>query len=119
MDNPCPIHRDDPDLDENTRLRNRIAELESLVRELRGMCFHIFCGISPFRSNSETRIHASMILPMNLLLRVTHVKRPLFRLCEFQISLFLSSEQDSPDTSHIFPLPSRQTTSSMGGSKLL
>lgn len=25
-------------MDENTRLRNRIAELESLVRELRGMC---------------------------------------------------------------------------------
>lgn len=31
-----PIIRDDPSLDENTRLRNRIAELESLVRELRG-----------------------------------------------------------------------------------
>lgn len=30
------INRDDPSLDENTRLRNRIAELESLVRELRG-----------------------------------------------------------------------------------
>ncbi|KAH9480677.1 hypothetical protein JR316_0007277 [Psilocybe cubensis] len=29
-------HRDDPSLDESTRLRNRIAELESLVRELRG-----------------------------------------------------------------------------------
>lgn len=29
-------HRDDPNVDENTRLRNRIAELESLVRELRG-----------------------------------------------------------------------------------
>ena len=29
--------RDDPNVDENTRLRNRIAELESLVRELRGM----------------------------------------------------------------------------------
>lgn len=28
--------RDDPTLDEPTRLRNRIAELESLVRELRG-----------------------------------------------------------------------------------
>ena len=28
--------RDDPTVDENTRLRNRIAELESLVRELRG-----------------------------------------------------------------------------------
>ncbi|KAJ6583912.1 hypothetical protein DFH09DRAFT_263748 [Mycena vulgaris] len=31
-----PALRDDPTLDENTRLRNRIAELESLVRELRG-----------------------------------------------------------------------------------
>ncbi|EAU86280.1 hypothetical protein CC1G_08004 [Coprinopsis cinerea okayama7 len=31
-----PALRDDPSLDENTRLRNRIAELESLVRELRG-----------------------------------------------------------------------------------
>jgi hypothetical protein len=31
-----PINRDDPSVDENTRLRNRIAELESLVRELRG-----------------------------------------------------------------------------------
>ncbi|KAL5482892.1 hypothetical protein ACEPAI_9487 [Sanghuangporus weigelae] len=31
-----PALRDDPDLDETTRLRNRIAELESLVRELRG-----------------------------------------------------------------------------------
>ncbi|KAF8827378.1 hypothetical protein HHX47_DHR4000117 [Lentinula edodes] len=29
-------HRDDPNIDETTRLRNRIAELESLVRELRG-----------------------------------------------------------------------------------
>lgn len=27
---------DDPTIDETTRLRNRIAELESLVRELRG-----------------------------------------------------------------------------------
>ncbi|KAG9315995.1 hypothetical protein JVU11DRAFT_3653 [Chiua virens] len=31
-----PALRDDPSLDEATRLRNRIAELESLVRELRG-----------------------------------------------------------------------------------
>lgn len=31
--------RDDPTLDESTRLRNRIAELESLVRELRGMVY--------------------------------------------------------------------------------
>ncbi|KAG6813016.1 hypothetical protein H0H92_014754 [Tricholoma furcatifolium] len=31
-----PWIRDDPSLDENTRLKNRIAELESLVRELRG-----------------------------------------------------------------------------------
>ncbi|CAL1712207.1 unnamed protein product [Somion occarium] len=31
-----PALRDDPNLDETTRLRNRIAELESLVRELRG-----------------------------------------------------------------------------------
>ncbi|KAI0335725.1 hypothetical protein GY45DRAFT_1239785 [Cubamyces sp. BRFM 1775] len=31
-----PALRDDPNVDENTRLRNRIAELESLVRELRG-----------------------------------------------------------------------------------
>jgi len=30
------VLRDDPSLDESTRLRNRIAELESLVRELRG-----------------------------------------------------------------------------------
>jgi hypothetical protein len=29
--------RDDPTIDETTRLRNRIAELESLVRELRGL----------------------------------------------------------------------------------
>ena len=28
--------RDDPNVDENTHFRNRIAELESLVRELRG-----------------------------------------------------------------------------------
>lgn len=34
--------RDDPDLDETTRLRNRIAELESLVRELRGMLFFLY-----------------------------------------------------------------------------
>jgi hypothetical protein len=32
----APDNRDDPNLDENTRFRNRIAELESLVRELRG-----------------------------------------------------------------------------------
>ncbi|KAI0059611.1 hypothetical protein BV25DRAFT_1918396 [Artomyces pyxidatus] len=31
-----PTIRDDPNVDESTRLRNRIAELESLVRELRG-----------------------------------------------------------------------------------
>ncbi|PPR05416.1 hypothetical protein CVT24_008030 [Panaeolus cyanescens] len=31
-----PALRDDPSVDESTRLRNRIAELESLVRELRG-----------------------------------------------------------------------------------
>ncbi|KAI0309452.1 hypothetical protein OF83DRAFT_1072034, partial [Amylostereum chailletii] len=31
-----PALRDDPNVDETTRLRNRIAELESLVRELRG-----------------------------------------------------------------------------------
>ncbi|KAF9046354.1 hypothetical protein BJ165DRAFT_1152129 [Panaeolus papilionaceus] len=31
-----PALRDDPSIDESTRLRNRIAELESLVRELRG-----------------------------------------------------------------------------------
>ncbi|OJA12188.1 hypothetical protein AZE42_03941 [Rhizopogon vesiculosus] len=31
-----PALRDDPTVDEATRLRNRIAELESLVRELRG-----------------------------------------------------------------------------------
>ncbi|TDL17758.1 hypothetical protein BD410DRAFT_794056 [Rickenella mellea] len=31
-----PNLRDDPGLDETTKLRNRIAELESLVRELRG-----------------------------------------------------------------------------------
>ncbi|EIW74654.1 hypothetical protein CONPUDRAFT_93823 [Coniophora puteana RWD-64-598 SS2] len=31
-----PALRDDPSIDETTRLRNRIAELESLVRELRG-----------------------------------------------------------------------------------
>ncbi|KAH9949782.1 hypothetical protein B0H21DRAFT_777052 [Amylocystis lapponica] len=31
-----PASRDDPNIDESTRLRNRIAELESLVRELRG-----------------------------------------------------------------------------------
>lgn len=30
------FRRDDPNIDETTRLRNRIAELESLVRELRG-----------------------------------------------------------------------------------
>ncbi|THG99317.1 hypothetical protein EW026_g2997 [Hermanssonia centrifuga] len=30
-----PALRDDPNIDETTRLRNRIAELESLVRELR------------------------------------------------------------------------------------
>ncbi|KAG5352163.1 hypothetical protein C0989_003468 [Termitomyces sp. Mn162] len=34
-----PALRDDPSLDENTRLKNRIAELESLVRELRGDVF--------------------------------------------------------------------------------
>lgn len=32
--------RDDPNIDETTRLRNRIAELESLVRELRGTSIH-------------------------------------------------------------------------------
>ena len=32
-----PAIRDDPNVDEVTKLRNRIAELESLVRELRGI----------------------------------------------------------------------------------
>jgi hypothetical protein len=37
-----PYHfRDDPNVDENTRYRNRIAELESLVRELRGMPYSL------------------------------------------------------------------------------
>lgn len=35
------LYRDDPSLDESTRLRNRIAELESLVRELRGTITHL------------------------------------------------------------------------------
>ncbi|EIM81397.1 uncharacterized protein STEHIDRAFT_66086 [Stereum hirsutum FP-91666 SS1] len=34
-----PALRDDPNVDEPTRLRNRIAELESLVRELRGIAY--------------------------------------------------------------------------------
>ena len=52
---------DDPNVDENTRLRNRIAELESLVRELRGalsspspapsrrrrLLPFLFCGATP------------------------------------------------------------------------
>ncbi|KAF5317803.1 hypothetical protein D9619_012675 [Psilocybe cf. subviscida] len=42
-----PALRDDPSIDENQRLKNRIAELESLVRELRGM--------SPFFSHSVPR----------------------------------------------------------------
>ena len=36
---------DDPTLDESTRLRNRIAELESLVRELRGTYIQSRCGM--------------------------------------------------------------------------
>ncbi|KAF8886224.1 hypothetical protein CPB84DRAFT_1685145 [Gymnopilus junonius] len=36
IDDPALRQVDDPSLDESTRLRNRIAELESLVRELRG-----------------------------------------------------------------------------------
>lgn len=35
------VSRDDPSVDESTRLRNRIAELESLVRELRGAPFFV------------------------------------------------------------------------------
>ena len=41
--------RDDPSLDEATRLRNRIAELESLVRELRGMHLALVISSSPDR----------------------------------------------------------------------
>ena len=37
-----PAIRDDPNVDEVTKLRNRIAELESLVRELRGIYHHSF-----------------------------------------------------------------------------
>lgn len=46
----CPI-RDDPTIDEATRLRNRIAELESLVRELRG-AYGVFYAISFYFSRS-------------------------------------------------------------------
>ncbi|KAF8182290.1 hypothetical protein BJ912DRAFT_595088 [Pholiota molesta] len=45
-----PALRDDPSVDESTRLRNRIAELESLVRELRGAPFfvNLIRILSPF-----------------------------------------------------------------------
>lgn len=43
-----PAIRDDPNVDEVTKLRNRIAELESLVRELRGMGFILAPLLFPY-----------------------------------------------------------------------
>ena len=58
----CAI-RDDPTIDEATRLRNRIAELESLVRELRGaygvsyaisFFFFFFAALLPVLCDRQT-----------------------------------------------------------------
>ncbi|KAF7298647.1 Zn(2)-C6 fungal-type domain-containing protein [Mycena indigotica] len=65
-----PALRDDPSIDESTRLRNRIAELESLVRELRGMSFRLIvsCATSQLaahiaRSRLTTSLHYYTYLP--------------------------------------------------------
>ena len=49
--------RDDPNVDENTRLRNRIAELESLVRELRGTTNLFLNRISKPNNTSSGKPH--------------------------------------------------------------
>jgi hypothetical protein len=49
-----PISRDDPSVDENTRLRNRIAKLESLVRELRGLS-HTLLSLHRFHNDRACR----------------------------------------------------------------
>jgi len=61
-----PALRDDPSVDENTRLRNRIAELESLVRELRGKP-HPRWADSSFRDgdpNEKWHSRAAKITPL-------------------------------------------------------
>ncbi|KAF5381191.1 hypothetical protein D9757_007899 [Collybiopsis confluens] len=62
-----PALRDDPTIDETTRLRNRIAELESLVRELRGKP-HPRWADSSFRDGDPTEkwhSRATKCLPAN------------------------------------------------------
>lgn len=62
-----PALRDDPSIDENTRLRNRIAELESLVRELRGKP-HPKWADNNFRdgdSNEKWHSRAAKCSPIN------------------------------------------------------
>ncbi|KAJ6585491.1 hypothetical protein B0H19DRAFT_422009 [Mycena capillaripes] len=62
-----PALRDDPSVDENTRLRNRIAELESLVRELRGKP-HPRWADSNFRDgdpNEKWHSRATKCAPLN------------------------------------------------------
>lgn len=62
-----PALRDDPTLDENTRLKNRIAELESLVRELRGKP-HPRWADSNFRDgdpNEKWHSRATKCAPLN------------------------------------------------------
>ncbi|KAF8074025.1 hypothetical protein FPV67DRAFT_1560287 [Lyophyllum atratum] len=62
-----PALRDDPSLDENTRLKNRIAELESLVRELRGKP-HPRWADSNFRDgdpNEKWHSRATKCAPLN------------------------------------------------------
>jgi hypothetical protein len=50
--------RDDPTIDEATRLRNRIAELESLVRELRGP----YRNRNPYAALLPTYLQENLIL---------------------------------------------------------
>ncbi|KAK0487810.1 hypothetical protein IW261DRAFT_1450028 [Armillaria novae-zelandiae] len=62
-----PALRDDPSVDETTRLRNRIAELESLVRELRGKP-HPRWADSSFRdgdSNEKWHSRATKCAPLS------------------------------------------------------
>jgi hypothetical protein len=68
-----PALRDDPSVDETTRLRNRIAELESLVRELRGKP-HPRWAESNFRDgdpNEKWHSRATKCVPLSAKRRAT------------------------------------------------
>jgi hypothetical protein len=64
----CLSHkiRDDPTIDEATRLRNRIAELESLVRELRG-AYGVSLNRNPFNPLRQVNHILAGLMPISVM----------------------------------------------------